>query len=338
VIYSVVLRDDNGDPVGVLENCAPPTYSRSKNTADQVTFSVPKGDPKIPLVSLGQRFEIVRNLGGGASSLEVSGFVSSLGWDTENFLVDGFTEEIVLERFFFPEQYSYPLQSENPTLDVFCPQLIKSFIIDRVKGNWASYISASSNIDFTTNPEFMLLTKSGGNYVSSGFVVFRFTKLANEEWERFRWVSDYYVDEDGEVTTKVSYRQADTIGALSSVAFTTPQAGALPDVVGIVIADPNLAYLEVRVDFATDTTEASPVLFSMEVIKRGLSEIHTVNVLGDGHLVDVPGLSVDNESFLSGLISALEPSGWEFEVVDGVLTVAETLGTNKSYDVVAVVE
>jgi hypothetical protein len=338
VIYSLVLYDSSGNSVAVLENCTTPTYSRSKNTADQVSFSVPKGDPKIPLVTLGQRFEVLRNLGGGNSSLEVSGFISALGWDADNFVVEAFTEEIILERLFFPEQYSYPLQSENPTLDVFCPQLSKSFVIDRVKGAWASFISDSSNVDYTTNPEFMLLTKSGGDYVPSGYVVFRFTKLASEEWERFRWVSDYYEDEDGEVTTKVSYRQGDTIGALTSASFTTPQAGALPDVVGIIIADPNLEYLEVRVDFATDTTEASPVLFSLEVIKRGLSMIHTVTVLGDGNLVDVPGLSVDGQSFLAGLISALEPSGWEFQVVDGTLTVAESLGSDKSFDVVAVVE
>lgn len=338
MIYSVVLYDSSGDAVAVLENAGTPSYSRSKNTADQVSFSVPKGDPKIPFVALGQRFELIRNIGLGSSSLEVSGFISSFGWDTDSFVIEGFTEEIILERYFTPEQYSYPMTSENQDLDSFVPQLMESFVTDRVKGNWSSFISAESNVDYTTNPEFMLLTKSGGDYVSSGYVVFRFSKLANEKWERVRWVSDYYVDEDGEVTTKVSYRQADTIGGLSSVAFTTPVAGALPDVVGLILASPTLAYTEVRVDFSTDSTDTSPVLFSLEVIKRGLTPIHTVNVLGDGHLIPTLGVNADQASFLSILISALEPSGWEFELVDGVLTVAESLGEDKSYETVVVVE
>jgi hypothetical protein len=338
LIYSVIMYDSDGKAVAVMDNAGAPTYSRSRNSADQLSFSVPKGDPKIPLVELGQRFEILRNLGGGQNSLESSGFVSSFGWDADSFIVDGFTEEIILERYFFPAQYGYVLQSENQTLDTFIQQFKKSFIIQQVKGDWTQYIVAQSNIDITTNPEFMILQKSGGAYPSSGFVRFRFDKLASEEWERFRWVSDYYTDEDGEVTTKVSYRQADSIGDLGSVAFTTPQAGALPDVVGIIVASPNLRYLEVQVDFATDTTEASPILFALEVIKRGLTPITTIDVVGDAHLVDTPGLSIDQSSFLSVLIDAFETTSWDFEFVDGTLTIASTLGSDKSLEAVVMVE
>lgn len=332
MIYTVSLFNDSGEVVAVLENVASPTYNRSKNAADQVTFSVPRNDSKVSMVETGMRFEIMRNLGSGSTSLETGGYISNHGYQGAMYEIEGFTEEILLSRYLTPSQFGYPLYSENDTIDDLVSQLTKSYITENPKHGWGDFVVDSSNIDYTTNPTFVLLQGSGTptTYPSSGYVVFRFSKLASEEWERVRWVSDYYEDENGAVKTEVSYRQGDVIGSMGS--FTTPQGGALTDVVGLILADPDPTYTEVRVDFETDTSEASPVLFSMEIIKRGLTDITSLNVIGDAQLVNTPGLRANNTSFLDVLVDALEPSGWEFKVEDGELSIAETFGVDRTND------
>jgi hypothetical protein len=171
--------------------------------------------------------------------------------------------------------------------------------------------------------------------VTSGYAIFRFQKDANEEWDRFRWVGDYYSGDQGEVKTEVSYRQANTIGGLGS--FTTPVPGALTDVVGIIVTDPDAVYTEVRVDFTTSNDEVSPVLFSLEVIKRKQAAITSVEVVGDTSLLETPGLDADQATFLDVLIAALEPHDWEFKVFNGKLSIAETFGTSRTNDYAVVI-
>jgi hypothetical protein len=270
-----------------------------------------------------------------SQDVEESGFVSNYGYSSEDFFVEGFTEEVVLTRFRTPAQYGYVLSSENQTLDELVKQLDRSFIIERVKFNWADYIVAQSNIDITTEPSFIILqnngTSSAPSYASSGSVTFRFTKASNEEWDRFRWVSDFFEDQVGRLATFVSYRTAATVGALPS--FTTPQAGASTDIVGIIIASQTTDnVLEVKVDLTTDTTEASPVFFSLEVIKRGPTPIHTVSVNTAAAGIATPGLDAEGTNFLDVLIAACEPSGYEFKVFDGELMVEPSFGVDRTID------
>lgn len=344
MIYSVAIYGAVDNPILVLKDIGSPKYSRSKNAADTVNIAVPRNSTtlsEVPLENLikpGLRFEILISTGIGTTDVECSGFVSKHGYDSDSYIIEGFTEEIILSRYLTPAQYGYPLYSENATLDMLVGQLSKTFVTENAKHGWGDFVVDSSNVDWTTNPTFVLLQNSnpGGeaSYPSTGYAVFRFQKLASEEWERFRWVSDYYTDEDGAVKTEVSYRQGNDVGSMGS--FTTPQPGALTDVVGIIVADPNLTYLDIRVDFSTDTSEASPVLFSLEVIKRGLSDITEVEALGDANLVPTPGLTANNSTFLEVVSAACEESGWEFKVFDGKLSVAETFG-NDTTDYISVV-
>jgi hypothetical protein len=374
VIFSVIVYDENDARVGVLKDATRPRYSRSKNAADQVSFSIPRNDSVIrvgdsgtldstyltmdletirmdatvrlygasdPLViRTGRRFEIVRSVIGEPLRVECSGYITEHGYSDDEYVVSGMTEEVLLSRYLTPAQFGYPLYSENATIDDLARELGKTYITEQVKWAWADYLVDSAYIDYTTNPTFMLLQNlnPGGEaeYVTSGYAVFRFQKAADEEWERFRWVGDYYSGDQGEVKIEVSYRQADTVGGLGS--FTTPVPGALTDVVGIVLASQSLTYTEVRVDFTTTTTDISPVLFSLEMIKRKQDKIHTVTIVGDASSLVTPGLEADQATFLDVLISALEPHDWEFQVSNGTLTISETFGTSRTneYAVVAV--
>lgn len=342
MIYSVAIYDENGVRVTVLRDVASPTYSRAKNAADQISFEVPRNDVNIPEIRTGRRFEIIKTLN-GSTSVEESGYISNHGYSDEVYEVEGFTEEILLTRYLTPAQFGYPLSSENQSLFTLVQQFNRAYLVERVKYNWTDYIVDESNIDYTTEPSFIILQNNGSSqspsYPSSGFVVFRFQKESNESWERFRWVSDYYTDEAGELTTKVRYRTADDPANFLDWSNYTPQAGAETDVVGIVIApefQDDEQFLEVRVDFATDTTEASPVFFALEMIKRKPTEITSVVASAASDDIATPGLDADNASFLDILIAACEPSGYEFKVEDGTLYLQSTFGVDRTNDYSAV--
>ncbi|MCA1806957.1 MAG: hypothetical protein LC687_03770, partial [Actinobacteria bacterium] len=72
-------------------------FNRAKNSADQVSISVPRLDQKIAEVKIGRRFEILRG-GTDTDDLECTGYVSERGYSDEMFNISGFTEEIVLQR------------------------------------------------------------------------------------------------------------------------------------------------------------------------------------------------------------------------------------------------
>lgn len=331
--YSVIVYDESDNRVARLENVSNPRYSRSRNTADQVSISLPRTDPKIDEIIIGRRFEILRNAIAGVSErLECSAVISDRGYSGENFTIEGFTEEIYLENYLTPTSYGYPLYSENATLDTFFDQFDRSYEIERVKYNWDDYDVEVSNVEFSTDPDYVILTESSPGpppvYNTSGYITFRFQKTNDQEWDRIRWVSDY--DEDSGVTTTIQYRQGATAGSGS---FGTAEAGALTDVVGIIPADPAANFMDVRVNFATTNTAITPRLFALEVIKRTpIDEVSSIVYDAGASSVETPGLEANQKSLLQVLIDACEVTNWDFKLERGVLTFSSDLGTDRTND------
>lgn len=332
MIYTVAVYNNAGDRLTVMRDVKTPTYSRSKNTADQVSFSIPRDSSNIQFIETGRRFEILRTID-GQTEVEQSGFISNHGYGDNYYDVEGYSEEIVLTRQFTPAQYGFPLYSQYADLDSLARQLGRTFVVEQAKYRWDDFIVQRTNVDTTTVPAFIILEKdSGGDYPSTGSVTFRFEKQPDEEWDRIRWVSDFDEDEeniDG-ITTFVSIRTANTIGALG--AFSQAQAGSLPDVVGLIIPGSTDRYLEVKFDLLTDTPELSPAVFSLEVIKRGPGAISTFDIDPLATSIQTPKLVADNSSFFEVLTAACEPSGFEFMVVNGKLMLAQTFGVDRSND------
>lgn len=327
--YTVLVYDEANTLAAKIENATTPQYSRSKNSGDQVSFSFPRGDNKESEIVIGRRFEIVR-YGISGNVFEASGYISEHGYSGEMFEVGGFTEEVILGRYLTPNNYGYPLWSENATLDALFDEFGKRYHVERIKGNWDAYDVESSNIDFTSNPTFVLLQGSGTPtvYPASGYVVFRFQKASTESWERIRWVSDY--DEEAGVTTTVQYRQGSTPGSGS---FTSATAGALTDVVGLVPSSPGAEYMDVRINFATSSEETSPVLFSLEVVKsEPIPEVDSVVYPGAASTVNTPQFEADNRPLLDVIIDVCEEAGWEFKLEQRVLEFGESLGVSRLND------
>jgi len=335
VNYTVLVYNESNTLVAKLEDATTPEYSRSKNSGDQVSFSFPRGGQNESEIVIGRRFEIVR-YGINGNVLEASGYISEHGYSGELFEVGGFTEEIALSRYLTPSNYGYPLWSENATLDTLFDQLGRRYDTERVKQNWADYSVSETNVNYTESSQpldFVSLSGSGTPtvYDLTGSITFRFQKSSDELWERIRWVSDYDVNDDGDgVTTKVSYQQGTTAGAGDVTAWTTPQAGALTDIVGLVVQNQEAEYMDVKVDFETTDEDVTPRLFALEVVKSlDINEIDSVSYTAAASSVATPSFSADNTSLLDLIIDVCEEAGWEFRLEQKVLEFGETLGTSR---------
>ncbi|MCA1806956.1 MAG: hypothetical protein LC687_03765, partial [Actinobacteria bacterium] len=278
--------------------------------------------------------EILRG-GTDTDDLECTGYVSERGYSDEMFNISGFTEEIVLQRYLTPVNYGYPLWSNYQTLDTLFNQIHKRYITERVKLNWADYVSARSGVVYTelgVPLDWASLATSGSSgepvapFRTSGYIEFRFRKQADEMWERIRWVSDYEVGEEESLTTMVRYK----VGADN---WSVATAGALTDIRGIEPTNQTGEFLEVRVDFATTDTEVTPRLFALEAIRsKPISEIEQVVYPPSAEDVETPSFDASEKSILDVCIDICEATGWEFRVVRGVLEFSEGFGESRLND------
>jgi len=339
--YVVIVYDESGDRAAAFNEAASPSYSRAKNAADQVSIQVPYKDDNIQEIVIGRRFEIVRGVG-GSESIETSGYISEHGYSGEWYDISGYTEEIYLARFLTPAQYGYPFYSEQTSLAGFFNNFSRGFETIQTKREWGEAtptgftISAESNVDYSTQPDIVLLSNTGGVYETSGSITFQFEKETSELWERIRWVSDY--DEASGFTTTVEYRTGATAGTLGG--WTVATAGALTDVVGLLVGDQTSNFLEVRVNLATTDTTGSATLYALEVVKR-TAQILTVDsstfANEDATLLPAPAIEADRASLLEVLIDGCEVAEWEFKLEDGTLYLSDDFGTDRT-NVYALVE
>jgi hypothetical protein len=341
--YIVIVYDEDNKKAAVLTTATDPTYSRSFNSADQVNIRIPRLDPKVAEVKVGRRFEIWRTIR-ATERIEVSGYISECGYNDSYFVIGGFTEEIVLTRYFLPADYGYPLTSESVDIGDFFERVLRRYNVTRVKQNWDDFLVESEDIDFITDPDYLVLDKvDADNYVTGGYVVFRFQKSSGESWDRIRWSGDF--DQDSGVYTAIQYRTGATPGAgeyteglLYEIDIDLDgEAGAEPEVVGVVIADPDDEFLDVRVNFLTEDQSVTPRLFALEVIRTiPLTEITSVDYPNVADLVEAelptPNVEAGDSTLLQVLQDVCAAASWEFEVVENTLRVAKRLGSNRVND------
>lgn len=250
--------------------------------------------------------------------------------------VEAYTEEILLEANLTPAQYGKVWDGWD--LADVARDLLDGWQGIRVKdqSQWQSYMVDSSNIDLTTDPGHVMLAKrSNGRYYESGYITLAFGsgEIVNfKRWDRIRWSAD----SEDPVKTTIQYS---TDGANWSAEFD----GGLPEEIGLV---PNFGTQDtvyVRINLYTNDTESedpegnpvgvTPVVFAVELIAR------TEGALVAGNIPDVAGVTVkgieaDHASAFQVLLNACEQVGWEFQVVNGALSIAENLGTDRTKDFV----
>lgn len=256
--------------------------------------------------------------------------------------VEGYTEEILLEANLTPAQYGKVWDGWD--LADLARDVLDGWQSIRVKdaSQWQSYMVASSNIDLTTDPgKVMLAKRASGQYYDSGYITLLFNKnevIDFKGWDRVRWSadSDGLENPDKIVWTTI---QTSTDGSSWSAEFD----GGLPEEVGLAFTGTS-DDCWVRINLYTNDTispvieEGPPVgqtprVFAVELIARTHGDLVVGNVPSSAG-VRVAGLSADHATALKVLYEACEQVGWEFNVWDGALNLAESIGSDRTKDFV----
>lgn len=234
---------------------------------------------------------------------------------------------------------------EGVLLDDFVRQVLAPWRITRA--DFTTAVSSSS-VDIVTEPGRVILQKNASTlrYAASGNIVVRFDREDIPDWDawdRIRWEADYFDD----VSVTMQWRSSDTAGGGT---WSGEIRGADPAGLGVAIQGVAHRYVDVRLNLRTDDTTTpeevppgqavsvrgfTPRVFGVEVISRAAP------VVTEGSITVTPGTTVkgvtaDRANSLSLLASVLPEYGHEFTVRDGVIHVADALGTNRADDVLLV--
>jgi len=180
----------------------------------------------------------------------------------------------------------------------------------------------------------MLAKRPDGRYYESGSITLRFNKSEIphfKSWDRVRWSAD----SEDPVKTSI---QISTNG----VSFSAPFDGGLPEEIGYYIGGDH-DQVWVRVNLETTDTESedangvptgvTPTVFAVELIARTEGNLAVGNIPAVAGAT-VKGLSADHASAFRVLVDACDQVGWEFQVVNGALNIAENLGVDRTKDFV----
>lgn len=267
--------------------------------------------------------------------LRVSGRITGRDVGTTSVSIKAMSEEILLERNLCPAQYGRVF--DNWDLADLARFLLKGWHVERVKSQsqWSMAIE-SSNIDITTEPGLVMLAKDiNGKYYPSGFITMRFNRTVIPDfagWDRIRWSAD----NQEPVTTSMQYRYGADAGSMGAWSQEFP--GAQPDEIGVVPGTVDANIIDVRINLRTSDTSQedpngkpvgqTPVLFALEVVARTPAVLQAGSIPGAAG-VTVKDIDADNDNALSILVNACEQAGWEFEVVNGRLNLAEKIGADR---------
>lgn len=339
MVVTVFLLDKDFEIQAVLDNKISWEYTKAVNKATEISVALPREDfaatSKSNLTKIAQYIQIYSD-----GLYTIGGKVIKRDITDNTVTLMALTEECKMESVLCPAQYGR--KYEDYDLADVVRDLNKGWYTQRIKSNtqWDTSID-SSNIDSSSMTNAILLTKgSNGIYNSDGYATYRFqsTDVANfSSWDRIRWLSDNHAQTDEGVieliSTTVQYRYGATAATMGG--WSAPIVGALPDTLGLSIETITDAIVDVRINLHTDdlTSEGpegdiigtTPVVFALEVIARTEAYIGTTHIPANAGVL-VKSLDADGTSAFELLTASCEMVGWEFEVYDNQIYIAETLG------------
>ena len=253
------------------------------------------------------------------------GIIAKRDFSDTTITLKAHTEEHLLSLYRTPADYG--IKYDNTDICDLARDMLNGWRTIRFKQNWDE-AEASSQVDITTDPSVVILDKDGaGVYYDTGYITFEFSQPDDfDSWERIRWSAD---NEDPVFST-MAYRTYN--GAIWG-AWSAEYEGALPDKLGIEIVTINAVKVQVRITLTTDDQESeddagdpvgiTPALFAVEILARTTAFL--TGSIPASSTVEVVGIDANEKTSLQVLRDACEQAGWEFQVLFGVLTVAEAI-------------
>lgn len=367
-MYSFNLYTPSGEWVCTVPGCEW-SYDKTINAASPWAASLPRISEMITAQTIAEiahpgRYAELLKKGSRArvkddsGRVVMSGIITARDLNHEIIGVDGYTDEILLERYRTPANYG--AFYDDFTIGDAVAHSLRSWHVMRVASaeDWSARVVNSSNVDLLTEPGQVLLAKDGaGVYFPQGHITlhFQYSELVdgtdsplpimthytppNPIWDRMRWVAD----SGGEVWTTIQYS---TTSATSG--FSTEFDGGVPDEIGLTIGSPTAADVWVRINLYSDDQETeddegnpvgtTPRIFALEVIGRG-GEVVRFDPSFDfsAHSdVLVRGIEANHTRQLDVITQMCEQVGWEFRVVQpgkgypATLEIAPRLGEDRT--------
>lgn len=340
----VRLLNRSREVLAILDRCNPPTWTRKRNEATEITVSVPRSDAKLPYTQIAALIEVWeddRKLIGGRIS----------GRDVGNELVtlSAMTEEILLEQHVCPVNYSQVLANQD--LADVARRCLDGWHTLRVNRDWTARRVGSRDVDLTTQPGTVMIERASGAYKRDGYIYQRFAKSEIprfKDWERVRWASDF----DPPVFTTLQFgywrsgvfsgwrptRQV-SVGSTSGVG----ERGVLPESVGLNVSEAtNADFLDVGCRLYTDDTESqeedtqetkgvTPGYYGLEVVARTHGHVGA-GLIPNSAGVTVKSVEASGTSALGILKAACDQVNYEYRVIDGKLDLAKQFGRSRVND------
>lgn len=310
------------------------SYSKRRNEGGDVRISIPRAHYEAVVSTLGDRdlakfTRIAYFVELFEDDLSVAvAKVTSRDIEEDTIDINAVTEEILLDRVVTPENYG--LVYQNWDLADVARDLAYPFYPLRVafEEDWVSRQVSATNVDETREPGVVMLSDAGlGEFNTPGEIIIRFEKSEVpdfDNWGRFRWAADFAPP----VSVWVSYRYGETTGTMGS--YSTPIRGALTEEKGIEIATLNASIVDFKFTLETTESTVTPRVFGCELIARQNAVVgfHGTFPVSTGVLVrDVDANDSKGFTILTNLC---EKYNYEFEVRDGFLHLAESLGVDRS--------
>ncbi|WP_018249712.1 phage tail protein [Orenia marismortui] len=328
------LLDKDRNLLAIFDRHAGWKFESKINEASSMQINIPKNDTKLESVKLAELIRIIKG------DRVITGKITKKEQGDQVVTLKAMTEEILLESNICPAQYG--LVYQNVDLADFARNILKGWETLRVKyqSEWQDAIE-TYQVDLDTLPGKVILQKDeNGQYYSDGYITLRFdsNNIENfEKWDRARWVSD----NSDPVSSTIQYRTGNDTSNMGT--WSAEVVGALTDQLGVALSGITDRYVDIRINLYTDDTTSAdnqgqpvgvtPIAFALEIIARTTAEVQE-GIIPISTGKKVKNISADNSNALELLVPACNQAGWEFEVVDGKLNLAEKLGEDRTNDFV----
>lgn len=341
------------ETLAILLNVSDPQFTREPRAATEITVTVPRADPNVQHLQLGNYVEVLQD-----DVKIATGRIDLRDATPTEVTITAFTEEILLKDYKCPSDYG-PVFATMDAADVV-RECLERWETRRVKSkaNWQTAVS-SVNVaaEDVAGGSLWLARDGNGAYHRNGHAVFQFNSSSFPgftRWDRIRWASDY--PPDSLVFTTVQYRFGTSGPWLPDVSWPsyetddpeeltqtlTGERGVLPDQVGLALSGTN-PILQVRVNLYTDdpdsqdedeegTMGSSPAFYALEVIARAAGPVTEGDIPATlDHTVT--GITASDTPAFDIIRQALEQAESGFQVHHGEIDVAGAFGPDLSTEI-----
>lgn len=331
-MYQVRLLSPSRDLIAVIETVNTPSYKDRLMEITEIQLQLPNDAPGISFAKTPNFVQILQKTG-GVFRTKITGRIYKTNQSLDSLSITALSEAVQLTDALIPMSFTRALA--NLDLADLARELRWDREVLRIKDQteWENSI-AGAGLDTTTDPGTVLLAKTGTQYNQAGSLTLEFDSADVEEfssWERLRFIGD----NDQIVSVKVRYSED---SGVTWTDYVRP-----PDAAGYgVLINSSASTLQIQFLLETNDTTSldlndqpagfTPALSAAEVICK-TREVVTVGTIA-GSTSEITNIKADGGNALKVLKEACVQAGYEFQILDGALSISQSFGADRRDDFV----